>query len=242
MTHDNAVVDINHYEDGRVADTYSSVPGQWISFGDCRVGCCQPVIVTLGASGHIIGYENDWVIANHSPHVTLIVRHAERPDDRITVQPGQGDTIISFDIAEILGAHGHVLTVLGAGPKAHTCHAPCAGDIPDAWGLDPTTTYYKVMITAVRPIIDGTNDPLPTPAEIAEQHVLSLSQVYDHLTHLCRLLDLTPHLMQLGLDVGSGDLAVGAAHIAHRASLLWPRLRALMAPAAMAPLTASTTT
>ena len=48
-----------------------------------------------------------------------------------------------------------------------------------------------------------------------------------------RLLDLAPHLVELVLDVGSGDLTVGAGHIGHRASLLWPRLRALMAPKAV---------
>lgn len=95
-------------------------------------------------------------------------------------------------MAEILGACGHVLTVLGAGPGAHRCNAPCAGEIPVAWGLDPTTMYYRVMTVAVWSIVEETNDPLPTRAEIAQELGLTMPQLYDHLTHLCRLLELDP--------------------------------------------------
>lgn len=192
MTSVGAGVDINHFEHGQVLGSYSGATAQRISFGECNTGCCMPVITTRGASGHVTGYEMHWAIANHSPHSPLVVRHAERSADRITIKPGQGDTIVPFDIAEVVGAQGHVLTVLGAGPGAGDCNAPCAGDIPVAWGLNPDTTYFKVMITAVWPIVGGTDDPLPTAAEIAEELGLTMSQLYDHLTHLIRLLNLTP--------------------------------------------------
>lgn len=140
---------------------------------------------------HIVGFKTHWVIANHSPVAPLIVRNADRPDDRFTIKPSQGDTIAPFDIGEILGLYGHVLTVMGVGPGASNCSAPCAGDIRVAWGLDPTTISFKVMITAVRPITEGTGDPLPSRADIANELGLTLPQLYDHLTYLCRLLSLT---------------------------------------------------
>jgi hypothetical protein len=186
------VVDINHFHNHVIIGTYAGALGQGISFGECMTGCCTPTIETRGASGHVVGFETHWAIANHSSHVPLMVRNADRPADRFTISPGQGDTIVPFDIAEILGARGHVLTVLGPGPGATDCNAPCTGDIPVAWGLNPTTIYFRVMITAVRPIIEGTSDPLPTPAQIARELGLTTRQLYDHLTHLCRLLKLTP--------------------------------------------------
>lgn len=184
-----AVITVHRVDgSGTIIEGRAAERGQRVSFGECRTGCCSPNITVSGAAGHLTAYETHWAVANHSDAVPLLIVNPDRRNDRFVVPPRQGETTVPFDIAEITGASGHVLTVLGPGPERRRCHAPCAGDVPAAWGLNPATTHYAVMMALVAHVLDGADREPPTPADIAASLGITIDGVHGHVNHLIKRL------------------------------------------------------
>lgn len=164
-----------------------------ITFGDCRAGCCILDVSAAGTAGHIVCYESYWTVANHSWHVPLRVWNVERPTEMFTVPARQGDTPVPFDIAAIGGTEGHVLTVYGPPPPVTTCLPACSGDLPTAWGLNPNTGHYAVMMALVERQLAGDHTaPPPTAGQIALRLGITVRQVHEHTDYLVRRLGVQP--------------------------------------------------
>ncbi|WP_125774535.1 response regulator transcription factor [Antribacter gilvus] len=178
-------------EEPDAGDTVNVPAGRPVRFSGCVARCCpRPDLLVRGGAGTVYADEDGaWYLTNTSSAVTLRVWNLDDPHDQVRVLPG-GTLSPPFDLAAVAGATGHILTVFGPEPTG-TPPGWCVSDVPVAWGIDPTSRRYEVMVALVAPRMQGdVCAPLPTAREIGEQLGMSHRTVQEHLSALVRTLEI----------------------------------------------------
>ena len=184
-------------------------PETQLDFGSCRCDGCRYDLVLPGTPAAVVGCisagTDHWRLVNYGRE-DLVVTDLERPHDMITIRAGRL-AVIPFELSRVSTAEHPLLTVFGpepTSPPPPPTGCPALAEHRSQHLLDPTTTYFAVLVALCEPRLrpassarSTTPPPLPTSAEIAHrlrQRGLSLSAraVDSHIDYLLDKLRLRP--------------------------------------------------
>jgi hypothetical protein len=187
--------------------------GQAAVFGTCGCARCGHDLIVAPiapgqAAGRITAFSDHWRLDNLSRTNVLYVKDMERKGDQISVPPGRGAVMVSFELAQVFAGQARpalLMTVFGPEPDTKWEPANPCPMVPSepSEPLDRGTIYFAVLVALCQNRLRGDADaPLPTSSAIAA----TLTRQGRHTTARAVDANIEYLLGRLGLRRGNHHL------------------------------------